>query len=72
LHIYIKPIEIINYINSRIGFDALGYQEHIDYGLVQSTNPEFNKATIRVNIERDHRQIIQVYHFAKKLISSYT
>ncbi|KMR04795.1 n-acetyltransferase 10 [Lasius niger] len=27
------------------GFDALGYQEHLDYGLVQSTNPEFNKAT---------------------------
>ncbi|XP_043516756.1 RNA cytidine acetyltransferase [Frieseomelitta varia] len=44
------------------GFDALGYQEHLDYGLVQSTNPEFNKATVRVNIFRDHRQTIQYIH----------
>lgn len=42
------------------GFDALEYQEHIDYGLVQSTNPEFNKAVVRVNVFRDHRQTIQV------------
>ncbi|PBC33504.1 RNA cytidine acetyltransferase [Apis cerana] len=44
------------------GFDALGYQEHLDYGLVQSTNPEFNKAIIRVNIFRDHRQTVQYIH----------
>ncbi|XP_015596877.1 RNA cytidine acetyltransferase isoform X1 [Cephus cinctus] len=44
------------------GFDALAYQEHLDYGLVQSTNPEFNKATVRVNIFRDHRQTIQYIH----------
>lgn len=44
------------------GFDALGYQEHLDYGLVQSTNPEFNKATVRVNVFRDHRQTIQYIH----------
>ena len=25
------------------GFDALNYEEHLDYELVQSTNPEFNK-----------------------------
>lgn len=42
------------------GFDALEYQEHLDYGLVQSTNPEFNKAIVRVNVFRDHRQTIQV------------
>lgn len=42
------------------GFDALEYQEHQDYELVQSTNPEFNKAIVRVNIHRDHRQTIQV------------
>lgn len=46
------------------GFDALGYQEHIDYGLIQSTNPEFNKAIVRVNIFRDHRQTIQVGYFS--------
>ncbi len=44
------------------GFDALEYQEHIDYELVQSTNPEFNKAIIRVNIFREHRQTIQYIH----------
>ena len=35
-------------------------QEHMDYELVQSTNPEFNKAIVRVNVFRDHRQTIQV------------
>ena len=43
-----------------LGFDALEYQEHLDYELIQSTNPEFNKAVVRVNIFRDHRQTIQV------------
>ena len=42
------------------GMDALGYQEHLDYDIAQSTNPEFNKAIVRVNIFRDHRQTIQV------------
>ena len=42
------------------GFDALHYSEHEDYELVQSTNPEFNKAIVRVNIFHDHRQTIQV------------
>ena len=44
------------------GFDALEYQEHTDYDLVQSTNPDFNKAIIRVNIFREHRQTIQYIH----------
>ncbi|KAJ8023746.1 RNA cytidine acetyltransferase [Holothuria leucospilota] len=44
------------------GFDALDYQEHMDYDLVQSTNPEFNKAVVRVNIYREHRQTIQYIH----------
>jgi N-acetyltransferase 10 len=39
--------------------DALGYEEHIDYDVVQSTNPEFKKAIVRVNIFRGHRQTIQ-------------
>jgi N-acetyltransferase 10 len=41
------------------GFDALGYQDHADYSIIQSTNPDFNKAIVRVNIHRDHRQTIQ-------------
>ncbi|XP_072031061.1 RNA cytidine acetyltransferase-like [Amphiura filiformis] len=44
------------------GFDALDYQEHLDYELVQSTNPDFNKAVVRVNIYREHRQTIQYIH----------
>lgn len=44
------------------GFDALEYQEHLDYEVVQSTNPEFNKAVIRVNIFHDHRQTVQYIH----------
>lgn len=42
------------------GMDALGYEEHLDYDIMQSTNPEFNNAIVRVNIFRDHRQTIQV------------
>ncbi|SCU85526.1 LADA_0D08064g1_1 [Lachancea dasiensis] len=41
------------------GFDALGYQEHMDYDIIQSTNPSFNKAIVRVDIKRSHRQTIQ-------------
>ncbi|KAL3492944.1 GNAT acetyltransferase 2-domain-containing protein [Aspergillus germanicus] len=41
------------------GFDALGYQDHTDYTILQSTNPDFNKAIVRVNIHRQHRQTIQ-------------
>jgi N-acetyltransferase 10 len=41
------------------GFDALNYQEHVDYDIIQSTNPDFNKAIVRVNVFRDHRQTIQ-------------
>lgn len=41
------------------GFDALGYDEHLDYDIIQSTNPAFNKAVVRVNIFKSHRQTIQ-------------
>jgi hypothetical protein len=34
-------------------------QEHIDYDLVESTNPAFGKAIIRVNVFRNHRQTVQ-------------
>lgn len=29
------------------------------YDIIQSTNPEFNNAVIRVNIFKTHKQIIQ-------------
>ncbi|KAF2266091.1 DUF699-domain-containing protein [Lojkania enalia] len=41
------------------GFDALEYMDHQDYTIMQSTNPDFNKAIVRVNIHRQHRQTIQ-------------
>lgn len=41
------------------GFDALDYLDHTDYTIIQSTNPDFNKAIVRVNVHRQHRQTIQ-------------
>lgn len=41
------------------GFDSLGLEEHQDYDIIQSTNPEFNKAIVRVNIFKTHRQTLQ-------------
>ncbi|CAJ2499715.1 Uu.00g025680.m01.CDS01 [Anthostomella pinea] len=41
------------------GFDALGYSDHADYSIIQSTNPDFNKAIVRVNVHRSHRQTVQ-------------
>lgn len=38
------------------GFDELGYLDHTDYDIVQSTNPDFNKAIVRVNVHRDVSQ----------------
>ncbi|KAK4218425.1 nucleolar ATPase [Rhypophila decipiens] len=43
------------------GFDALDYKDHADYSIIQSTNPDFNKAIVRVNIHRNHRQTIQYF-----------
>lgn len=45
------------------GLDALGYEEHLDYDIAQSTNPDFNKAIVRVNVFRQHRQTIQASRF---------
>lgn len=41
------------------GFDALAYQEHLDYTIIRSTNSEFNKAIVRINLTRNNRQTIQ-------------
>jgi len=41
------------------GFDALGMTEHQQYELVQADAPELNKALVRVNVFRDHRQTVQ-------------
>ncbi|XP_015117202.1 RNA cytidine acetyltransferase [Diachasma alloeum] len=44
------------------GFEALAYEDRHDYDLIQSTNPEFNRATVRIDVHRDHRQTIQYIH----------
>ena len=41
------------------GLTALGFEEHLDYDVMQTTNPVFNKAIVRVNVFKDHRQTIQ-------------
>lgn len=41
------------------GFDALGMMEHQNYDLVQAESPELNKALVRINVFKDHRQTIQ-------------
>lgn len=49
------------------GFDAIALKEHYDYDVIQSTNAEFNKAVVRVNVFREHRQSIQYIHPADAL-----
>lgn len=45
------------------GLDALGYVEHMDFDIVQSTHADFNKAVVRVNIFKSgHRQTILYIH----------
>merc|ERR1719491_2684986 len=38
------------------GFDVLGLTEHQDYELVQAEAQELNKALVRINVFKDHRQ----------------
>lgn len=42
------------------GLDKLGYEEHQDYDILQSTKPEWKGCVVRVNIHKGHRQTIQV------------
>lgn len=42
-----------------VGFDALELQEHTDYEIIQSSDAGLNKAVVRVNIFKSHRQTVQ-------------
>jgi len=42
-----------------VGFEALDYQEHTDYEVIQSTDPSMGRAVVRVNVFRSHRQTVQ-------------
>ena len=37
------------------GLEALGMKENQHYDVIQSTNPEFNNAVVRINIYKTHR-----------------
>ena len=41
------------------GLDALDYKEHLDYSLVESSNPAMQGCVVRVNVFRAHRQTVQ-------------
>lgn len=41
------------------GFNALGYQNHTDYEVIESNDPSLHKAVVRVNVFRSHRQTVQ-------------
>ncbi|XP_074600783.1 RNA cytidine acetyltransferase l(1)G0020 isoform X1 [Brevipalpus obovatus] len=41
------------------GLDAMNFKQHLDYEVVQSSNPDFNKAVIRVEVTQKFRQVIQ-------------
>ena len=50
------------------GLDGLGYQEHIDYDLVESTNPAFGKAVVRINVFRQHRQVRHAHGYQHRQV----
>lgn len=41
------------------GLDAIHYEEHLDYEVLQSTHADLNKAVVRVNLFKEHRQTVQ-------------
>lgn len=41
------------------GLVELGYKERVDFEAMQSTNPEYAKCIIRINVFRGHRQTVQ-------------
>ena len=43
------------------GFDCVDYREHEHYEIIQSTNPDFNRAVVRVNVFQQHGQTVQVW-----------
>lgn len=41
------------------GMNALEYKEHLHYDVVKSSDPSLRKATIQINVHKQHRQTIQ-------------
>jgi len=47
------------------GINALEYKEHLHYDVVKSANPELKKATIQINVYKQHS-----YNRGKYLIAA--
>eukprot|EP00331_Platyophrya_macrostoma_P004230 CAMPEP_0176422884 /NCGR_PEP_ID=MMETSP0127-20121128/9978_1 /TAXON_ID=938130 /ORGANISM="Platyophrya macrostoma, Strain WH" /LENGTH=1044 /DNA_ID=CAMNT_0017803777 /DNA_START=105 /DNA_END=3239 /DNA_ORIENTATION=+ len=41
------------------GLVAMGYKDRVDFEAMQSTNPDFAKCIVRINVFRSHRQTVQ-------------
>jgi len=41
------------------GLTKLGFKEHLDFDVVQATDPALAKAVVRLNVYRSHRQTVQ-------------
>lgn len=50
------------------GFDSVEYREHEHYEVIQSTNPDFNQAVIRVNVFQHHKQTEQVFQQLRQTV----
>lgn len=40
--------------------NVMGYEEHLNYQVLRSSDPQFSKCVMRVVVTRDRQQIIQV------------
>ena len=55
-----SPENLVTYFEFLIkALETLGMKENQNFDVIQSTNPDFNKAIIRINIYKTHRQFVQ-------------
>ena len=55
-----SPENLVTYFEFLIkALETLGMKENQNFDVIQSTNPDFNKAVIRINIYKTHRQFVQ-------------
>ncbi|KAK4309512.1 hypothetical protein Pmani_018864 [Petrolisthes manimaculis] len=41
------------------GLDAMGYEEHLHYQVLRSSDPQFSKCVVRIVVTRERQQVIQ-------------
>lgn len=42
------------------GLEAMGYEEHLHYQVLRSSDPQFSKCVVRIAVTRERQQVIQV------------